>query len=440
MKDVVELRTERRELLKQAKLLHARGRLSAADQAKFDNLLKRANALKEQIATEEYGAAASVLGGGFMEQDPDPLEFRNMPTRQHRFQNRKEAEHHQAFMSYLRWGIVNMPQDQRNLLEKEYRDMGVGVGGGAFPGSTSGFFVPVGFVNRVEEAMKYYGPMLDPDVSQFMDTATGNPLPYPTDNDTQIMGERVAEGQQVTEQDVSLSQIMFFAWKYSSKMVKVSLELLQDSAFNMEEWLIKVLAIRLGRILVSDFTNGLGSSAQQPYGLVAATVANGPLITAVGSSTNDGSSAGGNTIGSDDLTNLIHAIDPLYRPNASFMLNDLTLQAILKVKDKYGRPLLDPNLQEPAYTFMGYKLRINNFMSTLQTQASSPPVTVNSVIFGDLKRFLVRRARDMSLLVLRERYADYGQTGFLSFVRYDGQPLFGGTGTAFPFACLQNIY
>jgi len=77
---------------------------------------------------------------------------------------------------------------------------------------------------------------------------------------------------------------------------------------------------------------------------------------------------------------------------------------------------------------------------TLQTQASSPQVTVNSVIFGDFKRFLVRRVRDMSLLVLRERFADYAQIAFLAFARYDASPLYGGTGPAFPFACLQNVY
>jgi HK97 family phage major capsid protein len=121
------------------------------------------------------------------------------------------------------------------------------------------------------------------------------------------------------------------------------------------------------------------------------------------------------------------------------MMNDATLKAILKVKDKFGRPILDPNLQAAApNTFLGYPLRINNSMPTLQTQASSPPVTVNSVIFGDFKRFIVRRTREMSLLVLRERFADYGLVGFLGFARYDSSPAFAGTGTVFPFGLLQN--
>jgi HK97 family phage major capsid protein len=62
------------------------------------------------------------------------------------------------------------------------------------------------------------------------------------------------------------------------------------------------------------------------------------------------------------------------------------------------------------------------------------------VVFGDMKRYLIRRVRDLSVLTLRERFADYNQVGFLGFARYDGSPLYAGSGTAFPFALLQNSY
>ncbi len=445
MQDNVALRQERGAILKEAKQLHARGRLSAADQAKFNQLMQRARALKNEIETIEGGMAGGALGSfGALDddRDPDPREFRNLPQRQERrAETREQRARREAFSAYLRLGELKLSDEQRNILkQREYRDMGGG-GQGAYPGATEGYFIPVGFVNAIIEALKYYGPLLDGDVVDIIDTATGQLLPFPAENDTNISGERVGEGQQVTSQDVSLSQVMLGSWKYSSKMVKVSLELLQDSAFNLEAWLTRTLAIRLGRALVADFTNGLGSASSQPMGILTSTLANGNLIGAVGSSPNDGTSAGGNTIGSDDLTNLIHSVDPLYRPGGSFMMNDSTLKAILKVKDKFGRPILDPNLQATApNTFLGYPLRINNFMPTLQTIASSPQVTVNSVIFGDFKRFIVRRVRDMSLLVLRERFADYAQTAFLAFARYDSSPAYAGTGTVFPFGLLQNTF
>ena len=123
------------------------------------------------------------------------------------------------------------------------------------------------------------------------------------------------------------------------------------------------------------------------------------------------------------------------------MMNDLTLKQILKVKDKFGRPILDPILQVSApNTFLGYPLRINNNMPTLQTQASSPVVTVNSVIFGDFKRFIVRRVREMTLMELRERFSDYGLVAWIAFARYDSSPAYGGGGSAYPFGLLQNVF
>lgn len=447
------LRQERGEILREARTLHAKGRLSPSDQSKFNSLMARANHLKTQIESVESGMTAGALGGtpwGALDDDPEYREAlrearQGPPRREDRRETPEQRAHAKAFGSYLRFGINGMPQDQRAVLERyrstlEARDMGSG-GEGAYPGATTGFFVPVGFVYAITEALKFTGPMLDGSVTTIWETGSGQSLPYPSVDDISVTGERVAEGQQVTDVDVQIGQIIFGSWKYSSRMVKISLELANDSAFDFETFLTKMFALRLGRILNYDFTLGTGAASQQPYGVLAAASANGNAVTAIGSSVNDGTAAGGNTIGSDDLTNLIHAIDPLYRPGASFMMHDSTLKAILKVKDKFGRPILDPNLQaEAPNTFLGYKIYVNNYMPTLQTQASSPAVTVDSVLFGDLRRYLVRRVREMSVLVLRERFIDYGQLGYLAFARYDGGPLYAGTGTAFPFAVLQNVF
>jgi HK97 family phage major capsid protein len=408
--------------------LSERGGLTSTEQRRFESLMAEANVLKEQIERVE---SAHYEIRGFQ---PDGYLGSSFEQRD----DTREKEHRSAFISYLRSGLSAMPPEQRTFLQKEFRDMGSG-GQGAYPGASAGYFVPVGFVAEVIEALKYYGPLLDGDVVDIMDTATGAPLPIPVDNDTTIVGELIGENQQVTSQDVNIGQIVMGAYKYSSRMVKVSLELLQDSAFALEPYLIKKFAIRLGRILVSNFTIGTGTN--MPMGIITATLANGALVSAVGSSSNTGNADGKNTIGTDDLTNLIHSIDPLYRTGGSFMMHDSTLQALLRLKDKFGRPILDPNVQNPsANTYLGYPIRINNFMDQLEVTPSSPPVTRNSVVFGSFKRYLVRRVKEISVLRLEERFADYGQIGFLAFARFDATPAFGGTGPAFPFALLQNTY
>lgn len=323
----------------------------------------------------------------------------------------------------------------RQMGQPEMRDMG-SAGQGAYPGATTGFFVPVGFTDRVEEAMKYYGPMLKGGMGmpEVFDTATGQVLPFPTDNDTTVFGELIGENQQVTQQDVVLGQILLGAYKYSSRMVKVSIELLQDSAFDFESYLIKKFAIRLGRILNNHFTVGTGGGLQ-PNGIVTASTLG---VTAIGSSGNDGTNASTNTIGSDDLINLEHSVDPLYRPGAKYMMHDSTLRQIKTIKDKFGRPLWLPGLAVAAPdTINSYGYEVNNDMGTLQVTPTSPQVVVKSIVFGQLSKYLIRRVKEMSVLRLEERFADYGQIAFLAFARYDGQLLDAGT---HPVKYLQNLY
>jgi HK97 family phage major capsid protein len=268
--------------------------------------------------------------------------------------------------------------------------------------------------------------------AEVLDTATGQPLPYPTDNDTTQTGALVGEGAQVNTADVSLSQIMFGAYKFTSNMVKVSIELLQDSAFDLESFLTKKFSTRLGRISNTYFTTGLGSGSNQPNGIVTASVSSGQTVIG-----DENASAPDPTsqVGYTDLVNLEHSIDPLYRKGAKYMMHDQTLRFIKTLKDKYGRPLWLPGMAVAAPdTILSYPFSINNDMAQLGP-SGSPAVGSKSVLFGPLDKYMIRRVKEMSVLRLVERFADYGQVAFLAFARYDGNLLDAGT---HPTKYLQN--
>lgn len=400
-----ELREQRMKLTKEAHAL-LEGSITAETRAKFDQMMKDADAMKADIDRFELAEAAVEDRGGAPPSDRPGV---GDPKKE------KEERHRKLFRSYLINGLTGMDVDDRTALQREFRDLGTG-GGNALQGSGAGFFVPVGFVNEVETAMKYFGPMLD--VSTIMTTASGQPMPYPTDNDTSNTGEQVDEGGQVTTQDVTISAVQFGAYKFSTKMIKVSLELLQDSAFDIEAFLKEKFAIRLGRIINTKATVGGGSTTIK--GIITAATA-GP--TAVGSSTNDGGSGTtANSIGSDDLIELEHSVDILYRRGAMYMMHDSTLKFIKKLKDKYGRPLWLPGLavREPD-TINGYGYAVNNDMATIATGNKT-------VAFGQLKKYVIRQVKELSVMRLDERYADYGQVAFIGFARYDGNLVDAGTG------------
>jgi HK97 family phage major capsid protein len=344
----------------------------------------------------------------------------------------KDEKYRRAYSEYLRLGPrqtdfePGMSEESREALRvgrTEYRDMGIGTN------TLGGYFVPQGFVYDIESAMKYYGDMLNQ--AEMLDTASGQPLPYPTDNDTSNTGEIVGEGQQVSDQDVTVGHINFNAWKFSTKLVKVSIELIQDSAFDMEGFLKNKFAIRLGRILNTKMTVGAGST--EPNGILTAAIAAcgvpvagggayGIPVIALGSSTNTGGAeTGGTSVGSKDLVNLEHSVDPVYRTGAKYMFHDTLLRGLQGELDKYGRPLWVPGVSVNAPDKLnGYAYSINNDMPQMGLSA-------NTIIFGNLKKYMIRRVKELGILRLTERFADYGQIAFIGFARYDGNLLDAGT-------------
>ena len=291
-------------------------------------------------------------------------------------------------------------------------------------GTQGGIFVPASFMYDVDVATKYFAPLMSEGVCRVIETATGAVLPYPTANDTSNQAAVLADATQETEQAIPVAVVNFGAYKYSSKIVRISLELLQDSAFNLEDFLKQQFAIRFGRGYEAAFTTGAGGGSA-PTGILTAVIASGVTpVVGVGASTNDGVSATGGSstgIGTNDLIALEHSVDPTYRRGAKFMLADSTLKVVKQLLDKYGRPLWVPGLASNAPDqILGYGYVINQSLPSVGASK-------NTTLFGDMSKFIIRKVRDMSVLRLDERYADYGQVGFIAFSRVDSNLVDAGT-------------
>jgi HK97 family phage major capsid protein len=306
-------------------------------------------------------------------------------------------------------------------------------------GNVGGFFVPAGFVYDVEKATKFFAPLLDGSTIRVLETASGQILPYPTSNDTKQAWTLVGEATQVTDQGTGtnyptqgtapsgqpgnqlLGHVDFKAYKGTTGLVRVSIELLQDSAFDIEAFLQDAFAQRLGRGYEYYLTNGSGSNA--PTGILPAIAASGATpVVAAGSAVNDGSSnTGVNSIGYADLVNLVHSVDPSYRRNAKFMFHDNTLRFLKTLLDKFGRPLWVPGVKEgEPDTICGYQYVINQSFPTIAASAVT-------VAFGAWSKFIARKVKDLQVLRLDERFADFGEIAFVGFSRIDSNLVDAGT-------------
>jgi len=393
--------------------------------------IERADAAEAELRASGAIKTAPVAGAPAGTVDPEKLakEYRrafiaSLRTMAPGLGFGPEASNH-AERANLRSNIADV-LDRGVAYEKELRANGDGILEGnpitGHIGSYSGlgFFVPTGFVNDIEQATKYFAPLLDGSVINVIETASGQPLPFPTSNDTTQIAQPVAEAYAINEQDVTASQIVFGAIKFTSGLVKTSIELMQDSAFDLDAWLVQRFAERWGRGLEQYLTVGTGAGVQ-PIGLLTA-VGTGNAVTASGSSeSTGGSQTGANSIGYSDLVNLEHSVDPSYRRGAKYMFHDTTLASLKKILDKFGRPLWTPGIGIGAPdTLNSYSYVINQSMPQIAASATT-------VAFGAMKKFTARKVKDLSVMKLVERYAEQGQIGFVSFARLDSNLLDAGT-------------
>lgn len=273
--------------------------------------------------------------------------------------------------------------------------------------AAGGVTVPEGFVNNFERALLEFGGMRS--VADVIRTDTGADWPWPHSDDTSNTGAILAENVTVAEQDIAFGAMVMKAYKYTSKLVKVSFELLNDSAFDFAAILGEMLGERIGRINNTHFTTGLGDG-NQPKGVITAA--------AVGKT-----AASATAIAADEIYDLIHSVDPAYRrQNAGFMMHDNILLAIRKLKDGDGRYLWTEGLDAgQSDKLAGRPITIN------QDMASSVATGNKTIAFGAFRFYKIRDVGSFRLRRLVERYADADQEGFVAFTRHDGNLLDAGT-------------
>lgn len=331
----------------------------------------------------------------------------------------EQRAYKKAFGKWVRGQDNEMTHDDRKALSRgrfESRDQSVGVG------SAGGFLVPEEFSNKLFEHCKYFGAVRQ--VAGSVSTSSGADLLYPNMDDTSNVGAILAENATITEQDLAVGARTFKSWMYTSKLVQVSWQLMQDSAFDIEALLSRKLGERLGRIQNTHFTTGAGGF--QPEGFVT----NATTIDV----------AVDNTLSLSDVVRLVYSLDRCYRnQNAVFQMHDNTISDLRQEASTDGSFIWQPSAQagEPDRLF-GYPVWSNSDMANSATTTLADGIKV--VAFGDFSNgYLIRDVKGVALVRLNERYADSLQTGFFAFMRVDGQPTFSSASTVPPYKVLKNI-
>jgi len=212
----------------------------------------------------------------------------------------------------------------------------------------------------------------------------------------------VDEEGSIPESDDSFGQVSIGAYKLAT-LIKVSEELLNDSVFNLEAYISKEFARRIGNKEEEAFFTGDGTG--KPTGILAATGGAQIGIT----------TAGATAITMDEVLDLFYSLKAPYRNRAVFVMNDATVKAIRKLKDGQGQYLWQPSLQAGTPdSILNRPLYTSSYVPAIEAGAKT-------IAFGDFSYYWVADRQGRMFKRLNELYAVTGQVGFVSTQRVDGK-------------------
>lgn len=387
MKRALEKRQERAKLIKQAREVldlaeNEKRDLSAEERTKYDKIMGDVDALGESIGRlerqEKLEDDLERSLDGPSKLDPQDIDVKGGQRKKSVLES---EEYREAFWGYVR-GLRPL-NDVRSLHMHTDSNKGITL-------------VPTEFEKQLINELTNYSIMR----TLATVSASSNDKTIPMVNNRGTASWIDEEGT-YPDSDDEFGSISMAAYKVG-RIVKVSEELLADSAFNLETYIRDSLAESLGEAEEAAFVNGDGE--KKPTGFLKDAEVG---LTA----------ASGTAIVPDELLDLFYSLKRKYRAKAKFLANDSTILAIRKLKDSQGNYIWQPGLQA------GQPDRLLN--KPILTSEDMPEIGIgaNALAFGDFRKYSILDRVGIYIQKLVEIYAEKGQIGFKAYRRTEGKLL-----------------
>ena len=263
--------------------------------------------------------------------------------------------------------------------------------------SEGGFTVPDEFERKLVEALE--GNNIFRGMATVIRTSSGT-RKIPIAEDT---GEAswIDEGEEIPESDTTFGQTMLSAYKLGT-MIKISNELLNDSAFDLASYIARRFGVRMGNAEERAFITGDGVG--KPLGLLDDA---GAKVGVTAAKTT--------AISFDEVFQLYYALKAPYRKKAEFLCNEALVLQLMTIKDNNGNYIWKPGLD------IGKPDTLLN--RPLKTSAFMPEVAAGNKVmaFGDYSYYWIADRQNRTFRRLNELYARTDQVGFLTTQRVDGK-------------------
>ena len=224
----------------------------------------------------------------------------------------------------------------------------------------------------------------------------------------------VEEGNAIAESDLTFGVATLSAYKLACA-IRVSNELLHDSAFDIAGHIATRFGVRFGNAEEDAFINGKGVSADP------ATTPSEPTGILTSLAVPSVETADASSIHFDDVYKLFYALRAPYRQKAKFLCNETALLQLMLLKDKNGQYIWKPGLEigKPD-TILGHQIYTSTYMPAIEGEAEND-AGKKVLLFGDFSYYWIADRTNRSMRRLNELYAMNDQVGFVGTQRVDGK-------------------
>ena len=385
MSKILDMRQKRSDIWDKAKaFLDAKtgenGLMSAEDTAEYERMEQEVVDIGHAIEREERAAE--------LEREMNASVSPNLASRPEQQRETKKGvasdAYRDAFWKHMR------DQERRNAELRNALQVG--------ELSEGGYTVPDEFEHTLVEALQEENIMRG--LVHVITTSSGDrKIPLVTSKGA---ASWVEEEAAIPESDDAFGQITLSAHKVGS-MIRISEELLHDSAFDLAAYITGEFARRVGAAEEEAIITGNGT--HKPTGLLHATLGAETGVTAAAVA----------AITADELIDLQHSLKSGYRRKAAYIMNDATIKLLRKLKDGNGQFLWQPGLLlgQPD-TLLNQKVLTSNYMPL-------PAAGNKAILYGDYNYYWLADREGRSLQRLNELYAANDQIGFKITQRVDGR-------------------
>ena len=320
------------------------------------------------------------LKGEFDKMEGKALEKEGLPKDEAKTEIEIEKEERalneeKAFADYIRGVVTNERATNMTLTD-------------------NGAVIPTTIANRIIRKVYDISPILQRSTKYNVKGTLE--LPY-YDESTQAITVAFATEFQELESNIGKLDSITLTGYLAGALSLISRSLINNSQFDIVAFVVDVMAYDISRFIEDTLLNGKGS------------------VTGLSNLTNVKTTASATAITADELILAQGKVKDVYQNNAIWIMSPATRDAIRSLKDEMGRYLLQDDISLPfGKSLLGKPIYVSDNMPEMKAGK-------NAIYYGDMSGLATKFAEELSIQVLREKYATMHAVGVVGWIEFDSK-------------------